>query len=131
MANHLLRDPAHPELAPVDAGNFEARREALLLLAPGFFTVHDDAALLRPEKILLALNASGEPEFHFVYPPPSTGPLLIQAPGLRAPGVEGSHLVRVFDEDEALLGAGLLGPAPATPELSIPLAAAPSPAPRL
>ncbi len=107
MANYLLRDPARPEAPPVDADNFETHREALLRLAPGFFTVNDGPAPLRPEKILLMLNTSGEPEFHFVYPPPAAGPLLIRAPGLRAPGVEGNHLVRILDADDGRTPRGV------------------------
>ncbi len=123
MANYLLRDSLAPEAPPLDAANFDAHREALLRIAPGFFTVRDNTTALVPEKILLSLNASGEPEFHFVYPEPSAGPLRIATPGLRAPAAEGTHLLRVFNDAETSLGAGLLGRPPATPELSIPLVA--------
>jgi hypothetical protein len=124
MANYLLRDSLSPEAPSIDAENFAAHREALLRLAPDFFTVNDGPATLSPEKILLSLNNSGEPEFHFVYPAPATGSLRVSAPGLRAPAADGTHLVRVFDDDEKLLGAGLVGAPPAAPELSVSLAPA-------
>lgn len=121
MANFLLRDPAKGEAPIIDAGNFEAHREALLRLAPDFYTVSDGPTPLRPGKVLLAINSSGEPEFQFIYPRPAVGPLRIRVSGLHAPGAEGRNLVCVYNDDETLLGGGLLGPTPSSPELSVPL----------
>ncbi len=125
MANYLLRDAVSPESASLDPETFEQHREALLRLAPDFLQLRDGDTLLRPEKILLALNTSREPEFAFVYPLPANSSLRLRAGTLRAPGREGLNVVRFFDDDEKLLGAGLLGPESKTEEITI----SPSPPP--
>ena len=129
MANFLLRDIAMPEAPAITVENFEAHREALLRLATDFYALHDGSASLRPQRILLALNASGEPEFSLIYPLPTTGPLRIRIANLRVPGLEGINFVRIYDSNESLLGSGLLGPiAPAQPELNVPISAPTVPA---
>ena len=127
MARYLLRDTAAPEPASLEPETFDQHREALLRLAPDFLQIRDGDTPLRPEKILLSLNSSREPEFAFVYPLPSGSTLRLRAGLLRAPGREGLNVVRFFDDDEKLLGAGLLGPEAKTEELTIALVAAPSP----
>ena len=126
MANYLLRDAATPEPASLEPETFEQHREALLRLAPDFLRLRDGDTLLRPEKVILALNASREPEFAFVYPLPAGATLRLRTGLLRAPGREGLNVVRFFDDDEKLLRAGLLGPEAKSEELTIPLAAAPA-----
>ena len=121
MANYLLKSDASPEAGALAPENFDARRESLLRLAPAFLELRDGGQVLRPEKILVALNASGEPEFAFIYPLPSQGSLHVRTGTLRAPGREGLNIVRLFDDDERFLGGGLLGPEVKPEELTIPL----------
>jgi hypothetical protein len=121
MANYLLHRESSPEQGALDPENFEQHREALLRLAPGFLELRDGDEGMQPEKIVLALNSSHEPEFAFVYPLPSRGSLRVRAGVLRAPGREGVNVVRLFDDDEKFLGGGLLGPDRKAEEVTIPL----------
>ena len=126
MANYLLRETVSPELGALEPSTFEQHREALLRLAPDFLQIRDGDAHLRPETITLALNSSAEPQFAFVYPQPAGPALRVRLGLLRAPGREGINVVRFFDDNETLLGAGLLGPESKTKELTIPLVATPA-----
>ncbi len=127
LANYLLRNDTSPEAGALGPENFDRHREALLRLAPGFLELRDGDTVLQPEKILLALNTSHEPEFVFIYPQPSRATLRVRTGTLRAPGREGANAVRLFDDDEKLLGAGLLGPGTKTEELTIVLPSASTP----
>ena len=130
MANYLLRGADSPETASFSPENLDRHREALLRLAPGFLQLRGDGEEpMRPEKILLSLNASGEPEFFFVFPEPAGAALRIRAGTLRAPGREGFNIVRVFDDDEKLLGAGVIGSEERSAEVSVSLATTPAPPP--
>ena len=124
MTNYLLRNDASAGAGALGPENFPQYRDALLRLAPGLLELRDGEEPLRAEKVLVALNASGEPEFAFVYPLPTHGALRIHAGTLHAPGREGLNVVRLFDDDENLLGGGLLGPEAKAEELTIPLSPA-------
>lgn len=109
MANFLLKDPAKPDGEPVNAESFDHHRKELAAIATGFYRVTEGEKVLEADKVLVFLNRFGEPEFRLVYPEPRQGPLSFEVGSLKAPGQEGAHTLRIFDDAETLLAETSFG----------------------